>query len=35
VQYGEPRNRSGQEARDVGGCKGEDFKGNKSAVGKI
>jgi len=34
-QYCEPRNRSGQEARYVRRCKGEDFKGNKGAVGKV
>jgi len=34
-QYAEPRSRSGQEAHDVGGCKGEDFKGDEGAVGKI
>jgi hypothetical protein len=30
-----PRNRSGQEARYVGGYKGEDFKSTEGAVGKI
>ena len=34
-EFDNPRSRSGQEARVVGSCESEDFKGDKGAVGKV
>jgi hypothetical protein len=33
--FDNPRSYSGQKARDVGGCKGEDWKGDEGSMGKV